>query len=74
MHPVALTPDQVCGRCLKFEPSRDPKYGYCRPLMALEAERSPYPKTRLLDVDHLCVMVVWHGNEQRPAFVAKETP
>jgi len=74
MHPVAPTPDQVCGRCSKFEPARsDPKYGYCKPHMRLEAERTLLPKARVFDVDHPCVLVVWHGMEQRrPAFVAKE--
>lgn len=56
MQPTPPNPDERCGLCAKFEASRDPKYGYCKSLMALERERSLMPKARLLDVDHACVV------------------
>jgi hypothetical protein len=72
MKPVAPTPEQVCGRCQKFEPSSaDPKYGYCESSLAHERERSRVgvAHARLVDVAHPCFMVLSPANV--PAFVAK---
>jgi len=72
---VAPTPEQTCGRCEKFEPSRnDPEYGYCKPQIAWETERArgAAAPARLVHVSEPCFMVVWHGLEERPAFVARE--
>lgn len=71
MQPVAPSPDQVCGRCSKYELSpSDADYGYCKPSLAYEAERNRIgaAHARLVHVSTPCFMVA----DGRPAFVAKE--
>lgn len=72
MHPKP-TPDQVCGACRKYEPSRtDAKYGYCQPRERLAEEaRNGRTTGRLVDIDTPCFMVVWNGMDTRPSFEAK---
>lgn len=72
MQPKEQTTDAVCGACAYFEGSRDPKYGYCQPLMAYERERSLHPKAQLLDVDHQCVMRSADWQSGKPAFEPKK--
>ncbi len=70
--PANTTPDQRCGACVKFEVSRDPKYGYCKSHMAYERERSPIPAARLVDVDHVCFMVSYVGVVSHAAFAPRK--
>lgn len=74
--PTKPAPDQVCGNCRKYEPSRtDAKYGYCGPRERLAAEgryRNPYSTTGfMIDVTTPCFMVTGHGAAEKPAFEAK---
>lgn len=74
--PTKPAPDQVCGNCRKYEPSRDDaKYGYCKPREQLAAEgryRNPYSTTGcLVDVSTPCFMVRWDGMTEEPSFEAK---
>lgn len=74
--PTKPTPDQVCGNCRKYEPSRtDAKYGYCKPRERLAEEgryRNRYRTTGfMVDVTTPCFMVTGGGVTQKPAFEAK---
>lgn len=70
--PTKPTPDQVCGACRKYEPSRtDAKYGYCKPREQLEQEKRNRAAGRLVDVTAPCCMVTYDGVTQKPAFEAK---
>lgn len=73
--PPQPTPEQVCGNCRKYEPSRtDVKYGYCKPRERLAEEgrnRNEYRTTgRLTDADQPCFMVTWDGEIDKPSFEA----
>lgn len=56
----------VCGACVSFEASRDPKYGYCKLALRLDRERSLSAGARLVDLDHECFMA--HSLAGMPAF------
>lgn len=75
--PIPAAPHEVCGACEHFEPAHyeppiNPKYGYCKPHLALMRERSLYPAARLVDVATLCFMLSANYMSGRCAFAPKK--